>query len=58
MSVFADCAAFYVANSPGILSPMGLEKVLISVQRQESHQFIIGPAGGHYGENGKEERLC
>lgn len=48
----------YVANSPGILSPMGLEKVLISVQRQESHQFIIGPAGGHYGENWKKERLC
>ena len=37
-------------SSPCILSPVGLEEVLVSVLRQESHQFIIGPAGGREGE--------
>lgn len=35
---------------PGVLSPVGLEEVLVSVQRQKCHQFIIGP-----GDNREEE---
>lgn len=34
-----------LAHSPGVFSPVGLEEVLVSLLRQERHQFIIGPAG-------------
>lgn len=44
--VFRGSCMLQLASSPGILSAMRLEEVLVSLLRQERHQFIIGPEGG------------